>query len=647
MRNFFLLLSFTLCLANITSVFGCGGLDCRSYDYIKEWGRLKLVDKQLCSENGDHIQLQGCGASINQLTNSDECTAEEHIAQMKLWCFNVYRGAMYINEEGGYNDDKDGAIQTTKDLIDLTAKYGMYYLCDWHMSTPGNPNDDSYSGSSLYFDEISSYVKSKGYKHVLYEICNEPNGCSWDDIKTYADKVIPVIQPNDPSAIIIVGTPQWCQQIGQAANSPITGYSEMNLLYSFHLYAGDLQHMSLIQSQLIPAMGSIPVFISEWGSSAASGGGSGINNYDSNIFLNYLYEINNRIADISWCYWGWGHDDENAMFMNSCDFVNLNAAGNYLMSVLSPDIYLPIGSQDYEKLGYPYPPHMQIFDKNYSDLFNVGHFDVGGEGIAYHEENSSIEENTGKPNGNACNAGTFRYDECVDVSTFTINEEDSSFYIDFVEPGEWLDYTIVVKDAGYYKISAASTTNTADNWGLGISIVNSIRPYLNGNIIRRLDALDQNDDNNVVKSISFIPATSDECSGEPEECWAWKDVKAGPGYGSSTEIALLFKKPGVHTVRLFAAPELVGEDNNDIECGHFGSFKLEYVEDLTIHDSEFLRETADAEFTVANESEVREKFIVTPSTDNKEYAKYSRIFNMMGVEVSNTNLTPGIYFGIK
>ena len=49
--------------------------------------------------------------------------------------------------------------------------------------------------------------KLKGEKHVLYEICNEPNsGCSWEDIKTYANEVIPVIRENAPEAVILVGT---------------------------------------------------------------------------------------------------------------------------------------------------------------------------------------------------------------------------------------------------------------------------------------------------------------------------------------------------------------------------------------------------------------------------------------------------------
>lgn len=78
--------------------------------------------------------------------------------------------------------------------------------------------------------------KLKGEKHVLYEICNEPNsGCSWEDIKTYANEVIPVIRENAPEAVILVGTPTWSQKIEKPQNDPITGYD--NIMYTLHFYA--------------------------------------------------------------------------------------------------------------------------------------------------------------------------------------------------------------------------------------------------------------------------------------------------------------------------------------------------------------------------------------------------------------------------
>ena len=126
-------------------------------NYINKYGRLKLVGKQLSSEAGNAIQLKGW-SSFGWMSNWGDCHQKGHLQQMKAWGANIYRGAMYV-EEGGYNNDKEGFINQTKTFIDQTAELGMYYLCDWHILTPGNPNDAAYSDASYYFKTISEYVK--------------------------------------------------------------------------------------------------------------------------------------------------------------------------------------------------------------------------------------------------------------------------------------------------------------------------------------------------------------------------------------------------------------------------------------------------------------------------------------------------------
>jgi aryl-phospho-beta-D-glucosidase BglC (GH1 family) len=54
---------------------------------------------------------------------------------------------------------------------------GLYVLIDWHVLTPGNPNDASYDHRWDFWGYFSNSLASK--KHVLYEICNEPNGVNW------------------------------------------------------------------------------------------------------------------------------------------------------------------------------------------------------------------------------------------------------------------------------------------------------------------------------------------------------------------------------------------------------------------------------------------------------------------------------------
>ena len=675
MKKLFLLLASAFCL-NASAAISDKPEDFPKNNYVGEWGKLKLVGKQLSSENGEPVQLKGWSTFGTKFKQVLGCINKDAFTAMKTWGANVVRIALYpVCEDGAYDPSEDSRI---KSWIDDAHDVGIYILLDWHVlydasNTNGSgPSQFHTDKAKSFFNTMSSYAAQKGYKHVLYELCNEPHGVSWNDIKSHCTSVLDVIKQNDPNAVAIIGTPQWDQQIGQAANSPITGYSEMNLLYSFHLYAGDQQHMSLIQSQLIPAMGSIPVFISEWGSSAASGGGGGINEANSNTFLNYLAKSNNKIADVSWCYWSWGFKDEASACLTKCesyDFNNdLRPAGKYITKVL-------LGGIEPQPIETSKAYATQKLGKNEANLLEIGFFDKGGEGIAYHEDDVADDELAVMPDGNSyCNAAVkwgwskeadwsvesiFRYNECVDVTMCSVNEYkgDATYNIGLVMPGEWLNYTIKVEDPGYYRISAAATTtDTGDNWGLGISVVNNNKTYLNGNIIRRLNALDQDVDKNVVTSLSFVPVTKDECSKEPWNCWTWKGVTVGPGYGGrQSEVGLIFKEAGEYTIRLTMGAELVGVEDNEIDCGEFGSLKFEYVDGLEIHESEVMEgeiidpddEKVGVESVIANEGVVREKFIVTANTDSKEYAKYSRIFNMMGVEVSNINLTPGIYFGIK
>ena len=53
----------------------------------------------------------------------------------------------------------------------------MYVVIDWHTLTPGDPNDGAYDQKWDFWGFISSTFAGKA--HVLYEICNEPNGVNW------------------------------------------------------------------------------------------------------------------------------------------------------------------------------------------------------------------------------------------------------------------------------------------------------------------------------------------------------------------------------------------------------------------------------------------------------------------------------------
>jgi len=73
--------------------------------------------------------------------------------------------------------------------------------------TPGDPNDPDYNLSQEFWNYMSK--KHASSDHVLYEICNAPNGVNFIVIEKYANTIIPIIRANDPYTIIIIGTPFW------------------------------------------------------------------------------------------------------------------------------------------------------------------------------------------------------------------------------------------------------------------------------------------------------------------------------------------------------------------------------------------------------------------------------------------------------
>ncbi|MBR4839068.1 MAG: cellulase family glycosylhydrolase [Paludibacteraceae bacterium] len=548
MKKIFSLLTTAALAFSLNAV--AGGED----NYINKYGRLKLVGKQLSSETGNAIQLKGW-SSFGWMSNWGDCHQKGHLQQMKAWGANIYRGAMYV-EEGGYNNDKEGFINQTKTFIDQTAELGMYYLCDWHVLTPGNPNDAAYSDASYYFKTISEYVKSKGYIHVLYEICNEPNGCSWNDIKQYADKILPIIQQNDPGACVVVGTPQWDQNINEAANNPIQGYDNLNILYAFHYYS--CSHQQFL-SRLENTARTIPIFISEWGI-ANFDGGQGSREVANSCFTSADQLIN--IADgsagqkISWCAWSFGEKNEQASSLMSCGSMELSTTGRKVVDLLDGGwICCTRSSQCYENTCQEIPGIVDLgkynvnteFDNSDMGFGKVPGSDTyvgGGEGVTYHEENTVSDEVNDRSlcNGAYKWAGedyAFRQDECVDVSgCYGLANTEGWHNLGYIEPGEWITLTLDITEPGYYSLQALCNPTTKQI--LGISSVS-----------HRCNLLVDMTNDKELYQIAFVTGLPNH-GDENYKYWEWTDpVSNLDDEGDASNYTVLFKEAEPkHTIKI-------------------------------------------------------------------------------------------------
>lgn len=223
------------------------------------------------------------------------------------WNTNCVRLAMYTAEGGGYctGGDKEWLKSLVKNGVEYATQLGMYVIVDWHILSERDPRTYQ-EEAKKFFDEMSRLFADNG--NVIYEICNEPNsGPSWNDIKSYANEIIPIIRANDPDSVIIVGTPTWSQDIDQAAASPL---DFENVMYALHFYAAT--HTDWLRSRMESCInGGLPVFISEFGICDASGNGW----VDINQ-ANAWYDMISRY-NVSYMCWNLANKNESSSIIQS------------------------------------------------------------------------------------------------------------------------------------------------------------------------------------------------------------------------------------------------------------------------------------------------------------------------------------------
>ena len=142
-------------------------------------------------------------------------------------------------------------------------------------------------------DVIDQLAEKYGeYDNVIFEIYNEPMNVGWDEIKTYAEIVIPAIREHSDN-LIIVGTPNWSQQVTDAAYNPVTGE---NIAYALHFYAGT--HKEWLRNNADAALeAGIPLFVTEWGSVNADGNG-GVNDESTQEWFEWIDK--NQLSSCNW-----------------------------------------------------------------------------------------------------------------------------------------------------------------------------------------------------------------------------------------------------------------------------------------------------------------------------------------------------------
>lgn len=254
----FLRTLFTLVAGVSTLLFaGCA----LSQTPVERHGALRIEGGRVVDQSGALVVLRGMSLFWSQW--GGQFYNAEAVAHLKSdWNVTVVRAAIAVDHDG-YLANPEQEMARTETVIEAALAEGLYVIVDWHAHEP-HPE-----AAAAFFARIAA--KYGQHPNIIYEVYNEPlNTHGWAEVvKPFHMVVIPAIRAVDPDNLIIAGTPSWSQDVDIAAADPLP-FS--NVAYTLHFYAGT--HRQELRDKALKAMElGAPLFVTEWGTSEASGNG--------------------------------------------------------------------------------------------------------------------------------------------------------------------------------------------------------------------------------------------------------------------------------------------------------------------------------------------------------------------------------------
>lgn len=253
---------------------------------VSKHGKLKVSGTQLVDEQDQPLVLRGMSYGWHCLWPRFYNAGSVKWLK-KDWNINVVRAALGVElGNDSYLKRPEWSKQKIKAVVDAAIKEDLYVIIDWH-----SHNINLKEAKDFFAEMAETYGKNP---HVIYEIFNEPDEETWDEVKKYSTEIINVIREKDPDNIILVGSPHWDQDIHIVADDPLQGFS--NIMYTLHFYAAT--HKQALRDRGDYALKKgIPLFISESAGMTASGDGP-LDQAEWQKWIDWAEE--NKISWITW-----------------------------------------------------------------------------------------------------------------------------------------------------------------------------------------------------------------------------------------------------------------------------------------------------------------------------------------------------------
>jgi endoglucanase len=262
------------------------GLAMTGMAQVRQHGQLKVSGVQLVDGHDQPVVLRGMSFGWHCLWPRfyNEGTVQW---LKKDWQATVVRAALGVElGNDSYLKRPEWSEQKIRAVVDAAIKEDLYVIIDWH-----SHNINLEEAKAFFGRMASDYGK---YPNVIYEIFNEPDEESWEEVKKYSAEIIETIRAKDPDNIILVGSPHWDQDVHIVADDPLKGFS--NLMYTLHFYAATHKKELRDRGDYAISKG-IPLFISESAGMTASGDGA----LDPEEWQRWIdWAEKNKISWITW-----------------------------------------------------------------------------------------------------------------------------------------------------------------------------------------------------------------------------------------------------------------------------------------------------------------------------------------------------------
>ncbi|MGN0230310.1 MAG: glycoside hydrolase family 5 protein [Muribaculaceae bacterium] len=279
----------SILIASLLAIASALSINCyatSSVSAVERHGELKVDGKYIVDCHGDKVQLRGVSFGWHNWWHRyfNEGSVDKVANE---WGATIVRCSIGLNlDDQCYDKNRHLAYATVDSMVNAAVKHGVYVLVDFHS------HKNNLALAKEFFEAVTK--KYGNVPNVLYEIWNEPEEIPWQEIKDYANEIIPLIRRNAPKSIIIVPTPKWDQLVDLAADAPLTGYS--NIVYSVHYYSAT--HKDWNREKVIYAINKgLPVFFAETGGMLHTGDGV----FDMDSWEEWLKIA--RENSISWIAW--------------------------------------------------------------------------------------------------------------------------------------------------------------------------------------------------------------------------------------------------------------------------------------------------------------------------------------------------------